>query len=142
MKFGKIHGNGGGNGGLNVRREASSISLYCSLRATNNLTQLFGTINEMNEFVVTTSVVGTSNNSNSSSSALKPPANVSIQGDLNCLHCKGNTLFAYCNACSKWYCSATCESVGKKNFHTCPVHGRAQIVGTRNINPESQGKKK
>tara|TARA_Y100001954_G_C15543338_1_gene470155 strand:+ start:88 stop:519 length:432 start_codon:yes stop_codon:yes gene_type:complete len=143
MKFGPIKGGGNGNNQPHVRGEVYSIDLYCSTRSTNNLTQMFGEINDMNVLVIASSIIGsTQQSSTSMPSNTKIPNNVSISGDLSCLHCKGNNLYAYCDRCSKWYCSATHESLGKEDYHTCPIHGRAQIIGTKEIDPDSQGKKK
>ena len=143
MKVGPIKGGEDANRQPRVRKDTYSIPLYCSNSSTNNLTQMFGTINQMSVLVITSSIIGSANSSTSSASSNpKLPDNISIDGDLSCLHCKGGKLYAYCQACSKWYCSATHESIGKENYHTSPIHGRAQMTGIKEINPESHGKKK
>ena len=58
MKFGPIKGGGNGNNQPRVRGEIYSIDLYCSTRSTNNLTQMFGEINEMNVLVIASSIIG------------------------------------------------------------------------------------
>ena len=76
----------------------------------------------------------------SDSETVLPPGGT-VRGDTDCLNCR-NPLSVFCNQCERWYCGATIEEGKGVTFHTCPVHGRAQIVGTRNVEPNTDPKKK
>jgi len=142
MKVGNIKNNNQKKGNLNIRPEYHKIELYCSnMNGVDGITNLIGTVDSNQVMNIIESTIGAAGKGQSSSEA--GIDNVQISGDLHCLHCKTGVLSVYCNGCSKWYCDSTLESVGKSSrFHTCPIHGRAELGGVKSLDTEQSGKKK